>query len=40
MARRILKEHQATYIDEKTKAELDRLAIAQQNACIAKAQKG
>jgi trimethylamine--corrinoid protein Co-methyltransferase len=34
LARKILAEHHPTYIDEKTKAELDKLAIAQQNAVI------
>jgi len=35
-ARRILKEHHPTYVDDKTKAELDRLASAQQQAYIEK----
>lgn len=35
-ARRILAEHRPTYIDEKTKAELDKLAIAQQKKLMAK----
>lgn len=35
-ARRILKEHHPSYIDDKTKTELDKLAIAQQNAVIEK----
>ena len=33
-ARRILKDHQPAYIDAKTKAELDKLAIAQQKRVI------
>jgi trimethylamine--corrinoid protein Co-methyltransferase len=33
-ARRILKEHHPSYIDDATKAELDKLAVAQQLACI------
>lgn len=36
MARKILQSHQPTYIDEKTKAELDKLAIAQQKQVIAR----
>jgi trimethylamine---corrinoid protein Co-methyltransferase len=35
-ARRILKEHHPAYIDDKTKAELDKLAVAQQKRVIAK----
>jgi trimethylamine--corrinoid protein Co-methyltransferase len=35
-ARRILGEHHPAYIDEKTKAELDKLAIAQQRRMLAK----
>lgn len=34
-ARRILREHHPAYIDDKTKAELDKLAIAQQKRVIA-----
>jgi len=34
MARKILDEHHPAYIDDKAKAELDKLAIAQQNAVI------
>jgi trimethylamine--corrinoid protein Co-methyltransferase len=33
-ARRILKEHHPAYVDEKTKAELDKLAIAQQKKTL------
>lgn len=33
-ARRILAEHHPDYIDEHTKAELDRMAVAMQNACL------
>ena len=35
-ARRILKEHRPAYIDDTTKAELDKLAIVQQQECIEK----
>ncbi len=35
-ARRILRDHHPAYVDDKTKAELDKLAIAQQKACIAR----
>ncbi|UCD30189.1 MAG: trimethylamine methyltransferase family protein [Planctomycetota bacterium] len=40
MARKILAEHHPTYIDEKTKVELEKLAVAQQNAVIKKTKKG
>jgi trimethylamine---corrinoid protein Co-methyltransferase len=33
-ARRILKEHQPAYVDEKTKFELDKLAVAQQKKTL------
>lgn len=36
LARKILRDHQPAYIDEKTKAELDRLAIAQQDRVVAR----
>jgi trimethylamine--corrinoid protein Co-methyltransferase len=35
-ARRILREHRPSYVDEKLKAELDKLAIAQQEAVRAR----
>ncbi len=39
MARKILAEHHPAYIDDKTKAELDRLAIAQQDRVIRQSRK-
>jgi len=39
-ARRILAEHHPAYIDDKTKAELDKLAIAQQNVVINRIKAG
>jgi trimethylamine--corrinoid protein Co-methyltransferase len=39
MARKILAEHHPAYVDDKTKAELDRLAIAQQDRVINKGRK-
>jgi len=39
-ARKIMAEHHPEYIDEKTKAELDKLAVAQQKEVIGKTKKG
>ena len=40
LARKILAAHHPAYIDKKTKAELDKLAIAQQDAVIKKTKAG